>query len=187
MIKYLYGRISAHQWLSFPPNSRFHNAGGVMLRRARGHYVSEPDNLDPTLLAAVQKINVEVAFTMSTETTSVIFSTLQPHQTDIILPNGSQLQVVDSLMDIVASSSSTIKKFQYAALVREEKFLLVWHDQLDKILSHAADIEGKLLAMVSISKVPWSSSSANRWNRCGERQHRRSRCWGRRTLPTKIP
>lgn len=108
--------------------------------------------MDPTLLAAVQKINVEVAFTMATETTNVIFSTLQLHQTDIILPNGSQLQVIDSLMDIVGSSSSTVKKFQYAALIREEKLLLVWHDQLDKILTHAADIEGKLLAMVRIGK-----------------------------------
>lgn len=119
------------------------------MRRSRGNYVTEPEYIDSTLLAAVQKINPEVAFTMSTETTDVIFSTLQPHQTEIILPNGSQLQVIGSLSDVAASTSSTVKKFQYAALIREERLLLVWHDDLDRILAHAGDLEGKLLAMVS--------------------------------------
>lgn len=85
---------------------------------------------------------------MSTETTRIIFTLLQPNQTELVLPSGVQLQVIDSLTEIACSPSSSVKKFQYVALVREEKVLLVWHDELDKILVHAEDIEGKLLSYV---------------------------------------
>jgi hypothetical protein len=100
------------------------------------------------LLAAVQKINAGVAFTMTTETTNIIMSLLQLQQTELILPNGFQVQVIDSICDIAASPSSLVKKFQYAALIREERILLVWHDDLDMILTHAANVEGKLLSLV---------------------------------------
>ncbi|KAF2761334.1 hypothetical protein EJ05DRAFT_491960 [Pseudovirgaria hyperparasitica] len=153
MIKYLSGRITGNQWLP-SVSEREHSAYGVLLRRARGEYVCDPEPVNAWLLAAVQKINVAVAFTMSTQTTDVIFSTIQPHQTDLALPNGSQLQIVNSLAEIASSSSGSIRKFQYAALVREEKLLLVWHDELDKILNHAANIEGKLLAMI------WGSTAS---------------------------
>lgn len=96
----------------------------------------------------MQKINVSVAFTLSTETTKIIFSLLQPNQTELILPSGFQVQVIDSLSEIACSPSSSVKKFQYAALIREERILLVWHDELHKILVHAEDVEGKLLAFV---------------------------------------
>ena len=86
---------------------------------------------------------------MSTETTKIIFTLLQPNQTELVLPSGFQVQVVDSLTEIACSPAHIVKKFQYAALVREERILLVWHDELDQILVHAEDIEGKLLAFVS--------------------------------------
>jgi hypothetical protein len=150
MIKYLNGRLIANQWLL---NEPAHDCYGVLLRKTRNVYICEPEEIHPQLLAAVQKINVEVAFTMSTETTEVIFSLLQPHQEELILPNGSHLQVIESIAEIATSPSSIVKKFQYASLIREEQMLLVWHDELDKILSHAADLEGRLLALV------WGSSS----------------------------
>ena len=90
---------------------------------------------------------------MSTETTKIIFSLLQPNQTELILPSGFQVQVIDSLTEVACSPSNFVKKFQYAALIREERILLVWHDELDKILVHAEDIEGKLLAFVCPSPV----------------------------------
>jgi uncharacterized protein YbaA (DUF1428 family) len=149
MIKYLHGKVSANHWLH-SSDSRLSTLGhpGVLLRRSRGQYVTEPEEIDPILLAAVTRINAEVAFTMATETTHVIFSNLQPHQTEVVFPRGNQLQVVDSLGDIVRTGK--IKKFQYAALVREERVLLVWHDDLDKILNHAASVEEKLLALVRL-------------------------------------
>ena len=59
----------------------------------------------------------------------------------------SQLQIIDSLADI--STSTKTKKLQYAALIREEQLMLVWHDDLDRIMTHAARLEDKLLALVS--------------------------------------
>jgi hypothetical protein len=145
MIKYLHGRLIASQWL---PNDVEYDYRGVLLRKSRGIYISEPGDIHPMLLGAVQKINAEVAFTMATETTKVLFSLLQSHQRELILPNGSHLQVIDSIVDIATSPASFVKKYQYAALVREERILLVWHDELDKILLHAADLEGRLLSLV---------------------------------------
>jgi nicotinamidase-related amidase len=111
--------------------------------------MSEPEDVDPMLLAAIQKINATVAFTMVTETTNAITSRLTPGQTELILPDGSQVQVVDSYADIAGPQSYLVKKHQYSAFIREERLLLVWNDDLNAILSHAADLEGKLLSLVS--------------------------------------
>ncbi|EEP77315.1 conserved hypothetical protein [Uncinocarpus reesii 1704] len=85
---------------------------------------------------------------MSTETTRIILSLLQPQQTELVLPNGFQVQILDSLSEIACSPSSSVKKFQYAAFIREESILLVWHDELDRILVHAENVEGKLLSFI---------------------------------------
>lgn len=142
MIKYIYGRVSSHQWV---PDAQSGQPCGVLLRKSRGNYISEPEVVDSTLLGAVQTMNVEVAFTMATDTVNAILTSLQPGQTEIFLGNGSQLQIIDSL----ASISTSTKKLQYAALIREEQLMLVWHDDLDRIMNHAAKLEDKLLALVS--------------------------------------
>ncbi|KAJ1329598.1 glycosyl transferase-like protein [Microdochium nivale] len=153
MVSYIYGRITASRWLplQLPENE----AKGLLLRQSRGSYVTEPENIDPILLAAVQKMNAEVAFTMTTETMNVIFAGLAPEQYEIILENGSQLQVVESL-GAIAAGSANLRFFQYAALLREERVLLVWHDDLDKILRHAAEMEHKLLSLVWRAARPMS-------------------------------
>lgn len=142
MINYIYGRVSSHKWL---PDPRSSQPRGVLLRKGRGTYICEPEAIDRTLLGAVQTMNVEVAFTMATETVQAILDALTPGQTEIFLGNGSQLQIIDSLANI----STSTKKLQYAALIREEQLMLVWHDDLDRIMSHAAKLEDKLLALVS--------------------------------------
>lgn len=114
--------------------------------------MSEPEDVNPMLLAAIQRINAVVAFTMKTETTSIITSQLAPGQTELILPNGYQVQIIESYADIVGSHSNMVKKYQYSALIREEQLLLVWNDDLNAILSHGADIEAKLLSLVCGTK-----------------------------------
>ncbi|KAK2834852.1 hypothetical protein FQN49_006849 [Arthroderma sp. PD_2] len=152
IIKYLHARLATSKWCPPPsdPTSEYH---GLLLRKSRGAYISEPELVHPLLLGAVQKINVAVAFTMATEITRIIFSILQPDQTELILPSGFQVQVVESLSDIACSPSSAIKKFQYVALVREERLLLVWHDELEKILVHAEDVEEMLLAFICGTRI----------------------------------
>lgn len=95
---------------------------------------------------------------MATDTTSTILSSLTPQQARLFLPNGSQVQVYPSLAHMAFSPSSAIKKYQYAALIRKERILLIWHDKLDSILVHAAAVESKLLALVCSPRV--SSSLA---------------------------
>jgi hypothetical protein len=101
---------------------------------------------NPSLLSATQKLNVEVTFTMRTDAVDAILAALEPFQTDVLFTDGSQVQVVDSLRDILTTN---VKKLQYAALIRQEKMLLVWHDDLQQILPHAARTEEKLLSLVS--------------------------------------
>lgn len=84
---------------------------------------------------------------MCTETVDVVLSSLEPFQTELPMAGGSQLQVMDSLNDI---AQNTVKKFQYACLVRKERLLLIWHDDLQDIIPHASRMEEKLLSLVSI-------------------------------------
>jgi hypothetical protein len=163
MVSYLYGRILSNGWLSNTrtptdtPTSNIdsYSCGGILLRQSRGSYVSQPIGLAPELLAAVQKLNVEVAFTMSTEITDLIFSLLAPDQTELVLGLGSsQYQILDSLEEIAKSTSSKVKRFQYACFVRREKVLLLWHDNVKSILVHAAEMERTLLTVVSTQIFP---------------------------------
>lgn len=96
----------------------------------------------------MEKINAAVAFTMSTETSDIILDTLQPHQNELLLPNGHLLQVIPSLSDLASSPASSVKRFQYAALIQEERLVLVWHDKPGEILNHAAAVEEKLVSLV---------------------------------------
>lgn len=139
---------------------------GVLIRKTLGNYVTEPQAIDQDLLNAVKRVNPGVALTMSTDGTQAIFDVLEPNETELMFQNGSQIQIFDSMADIAASIA--IRKFQYAALVRQERVLLVWHDDLGAILSQAMEIESRMLALVwGTHKSPfggWDSgvqSSAN--------------------------
>jgi hypothetical protein len=147
MIKFFHVRLTAYQWLPSPTHLQ-HSSTAVFLRRSRGVYISEPEDVSPTLLGAIQKINPMVAFTMMTETTSIITSQLAHGQTELILPNGYQIQIIDAYADIAGSHANMVKRHQYCALIREEQVLLLWNDDLNAILSHAADVEAKLLSLV---------------------------------------
>lgn len=165
MVKYLYNLISANSWLGADLTSRATSISegasrphslhtGVLLRQSHGTYVTQPAVVNPELIAAVQKINVEVAFTMTTEITRLIFDTINSEQTDFVLPDGSQYQVVDSLWAIATSASSEFKRFQYTCLVRRERLVLIWHDDVQQILQHAGDVERNLLSLVCDAIAP---------------------------------
>jgi hypothetical protein len=119
---------------------------GVLIRKSQGEFASEPDPVDPELLDAVKRVNPEVALTMSTEGTSAVFDVIDVNETELLFPNGSQIQIYDSMAEI--ATSNTIRKYQYAALLRQERVLLVWHDDLGLILSHAMEVESRMLALI---------------------------------------
>ena len=102
-------------------------------------------------IAAAKKVNMDVVFTMSTKMNRAVISSLLPGQETLRLPNGSQMQIYSSLAHVGLSPPGAIKRFQYAAVVREEGLILIWHDQLEKIIVHAAAVEAKLVALVQSS------------------------------------
>ena len=170
MVKYLYDRIAANMWIgpsahasevfSPTPTSQYRAlmshevpSQGVLLRHTRGKYVSMPEVLAPNLLATVQRLNVAVAFTMSTHVTDLTFSIFAPNQTELVLPHDStQYQILESFDEMAKATSNKIKRFQYTCFVRTERVLLLWDDDVEGILTHAASVERQLLTVVSITE-----------------------------------
>ncbi|KAK3944154.1 glycosyl transferase family group 2-domain-containing protein [Diplogelasinospora grovesii] len=147
MITYLNNRVVASGWIP-PPSARSSSSRdgfGVLYKKSRGIYVTSPEDISPPLLACVQRLNLVVAFTMRPQMLEGILASLSPNQTELKLMDGSQLQIAESLGCMVSSNT---KKFQYAALVRQEGMLLVWHDDLQQIIPQASRLEEKLLSLV---------------------------------------
>lgn len=128
------------------------------MRKSEGSYDCEPKAVSQTLLQAARKINAAVAFTMSTETIDIVLDTLLPHQAELRLSNGHLLQVIPSLSDLATSPVSNVKIFQYAALIQQERILLLWHDSAAEILNNASLMEERLMSLVVYSPSPiWIS------------------------------
>ncbi|ELR08325.1 hypothetical protein GMDG_03120 [Pseudogymnoascus destructans 20631-21] len=182
MVSYLHGRIASQMWFDVNKEFLYTPAGsgcsnspissydrtsvqGVLLRTSRGVYVTQPSNLCHNLIAAVQRLNVEVAFTMSTELTNLIFSTITPNQTEFILPHDStQYQILDSFEDMAKASSNKLKRFQYTCFVRKERVVLLWHDDVESILSHGDKVERQLLTVIWGAKIPALPNSTSSHN-----------------------
>lgn len=165
IIKHLHAKACSMRWMT-PGALEPGSCEGVLIRKSAGQYVTEPSVANPHLVNAVTRINPGVALTMSTDGTQAVFDVLDPTETELMFQNGSQIQIFDSMADV--ATSSTIRKFQYAALIRQERLLLVWHDELGAILSQAMEIESRILALVwGTAKSPFSGfdsalqSSAN--------------------------
>ncbi|KID59983.1 hypothetical protein MAN_10233, partial [Metarhizium hybridum] len=144
MVTYLHNRAVASGWI--PPESvtTQEDCSGVLLRRSRGNYIAS-QTLNPILLGAVIRLNLHVAITMRPQMLQGILASLLPGQSDLKFKDGSQIQVLDSL---ALAQPATVKKFQYACVFRQERLILVWHDDLVHIVPRATHIEEKLLAWV---------------------------------------
>ena len=152
MSKYLLQKFQTNKWIPETFSSEEDHLG-LLIRQYRGSYVTQPQSISLSLLAAVQKLNVEVAFTMVSEITSSIIEGLEPGQEDLYLPQDhSQYQIVDSLDAIASAPSGRIRKFQYVCIVRKEKLVLLWHDSVEAMVPHVQDVEAKLLALVSANQ-----------------------------------
>jgi hypothetical protein len=146
MTKFLHSKVSANGWFKVDPPTR---PLGVLVHQSSGGYVTEPRDLSPLLVQAVEKLGVEVAFTISTETTEAIFDVIQDNDHEIVLGDKSQLQIIDSMSDMARIGLTQVGKSQHAALLKAERILLVWHDDVDQVLLQATKIEEKLLGLVS--------------------------------------
>ncbi|KAF2456164.1 glycosyl transferase family group 2-domain-containing protein [Lineolata rhizophorae] len=145
ILEHLFNKTTASNWIPSPPIPR-DVCAGTFIRKGDGSFMSEPAAPYPELLAAVEQINPEVLLTMSTHMTGAVFDALQPGDRTLILADGSQIQVFETMAHIATSTS--LRKFQYAAFVRKEKVLLVWHDDIQRVFPHAIEMEQKLLASI---------------------------------------
>ncbi|UNI18966.1 hypothetical protein JDV02_005195 [Purpureocillium takamizusanense] len=145
MVRYLNNRVVASGWTP-PESARSHDdCLGVLLRRSRGNYVTAPDTVHHVLLGAVMRLNLSVAVTIRPQLLDGVLKSLTPGHTELKFKDGSQVQIIDSLS---FAHSATVKKFQYACICRQERLVLVWHDDLQNIVPAATQMEEKLLSLV---------------------------------------
>ena len=146
MISYLYKKIVASGWAPADPDPADYM--GVLVRKQRGTYITMPTPINDSLLDAAVKLNIIAALTMRPEMLDGILASLIPGQAELRFHDGSQLQIVDSIIQV---DQASVKKFQYACVCRRERLILVWHDDLQGIVPQATRMEEKLLALVSRS------------------------------------
>lgn len=108
MISYLYARIVSNGWA--PSNPDPEDYMGVLVRKARGNYITMPTPINNRLLNATIKLNLIVGLTMRPQMLDGILRSLTPGQTELKFKDGSQLQILDSLAqaDLPTSGSSSM-------------------------------------------------------------------------------
>ncbi|KAF3905647.1 hypothetical protein ABW21_db0205035 [Orbilia brochopaga] len=163
MSQYLFQRL---QRKGLIPNSRSlqkYSPCGLLVRRNAGSYIAQPMSVAPSLLNAVANLDVFVAFTMKSYITEPIFKALRQDQKELELKRGGdKYQVVNCFEEIAQASPSDISRFQYVCFVREERVVLLWHDSIKEIISHATRVEEIFLSQIlDISLAsPFSESPA---------------------------
>lgn len=145
MVGYLFQRVVANGWIPLESIRHSDDYLGVLLRRWRGNYFTAPELLQQVLLEAVTRLNLIVAVTMRPQMLDGILKSLTSNQTELRFKDGSQIQIVNSLSFALPAN---VRKFQYACICRQERLILVWHDDLQNIVSVASQIEKKLLSLV---------------------------------------
>ncbi|KYK58723.1 hypothetical protein DCS_05740 [Drechmeria coniospora] len=145
MVTYIYNRAVASGWIPPEYSQNPDDCMGVLLRRSRGNYVMAPETLHHLVLGAAIRLNLGVVVTMRPQMLDGILKSLTGSQTELKFKDGSQVQIIDSLAH---AHPASVKKFQYACIFRQERLILVWHDELQHIVSVATRVEEKLLSLV---------------------------------------
>ncbi|OQO07976.1 hypothetical protein B0A48_06769 [Cryoendolithus antarcticus] len=154
MAKYLYKQVASNQWLEPPqdedgnPVPEYVATRGVVMQREDSSFVTYPHTLNEDVVKAVLKLDVPIAFTMSSEVTSALLAQVTPEQTQLGDPrSGIVLPIVDSV-NLIASGSATIARENFICLCRDEQFVLVWGDTVENIMAQGTDIETWLVGLV---------------------------------------
>ncbi|KZF19607.1 hypothetical protein L228DRAFT_214578 [Xylona heveae TC161] len=117
---------------------------GVVLKKGKGSFTCCPATLaeDPAgLYAAVSRLNVKVAMTVSTR---VIKLFLRRQDIGYVpLPDGLRLQILPSIAYLPES-----QKHQFAAFIQDVGILVVWDDVPRDLLDRAERIEKQLMQMI---------------------------------------
>ncbi|RCI12097.1 hypothetical protein L249_0881 [Ophiocordyceps polyrhachis-furcata BCC 54312] len=139
MVNYLYQQQCSQLWVSDGSGEM----EGVLLRKARGHYMACPPRLGTSAFAiACAAMNLQCAMTVNSR---VIKSFLQwsPDAVDVPLMNGLRIQILPTLDDLPRA-----RKHQFAAFVASEGLLIVWDDDPLHLVQRARAIESELMELV---------------------------------------
>ncbi|KAL2269307.1 hypothetical protein VTJ83DRAFT_1491 [Remersonia thermophila] len=139
MVNYLYQQQCSHLWVSDGSGE----IEGVLLRKARGHYMACPPQLvDSPFARACAALNVQCAMTVNSR---VIKTFLQwsPEAVDVPLMNGLRVQILPTIDDLPRA-----RKHQFAAFVASEGLLIVWDDEALHLVQRAKAIESELMQLV---------------------------------------
>lgn len=135
IINHLYEKQVGSRWIS-----DFSGAiEGVLLKKARGEYITFPEPLvESTLAQSIATLNVQAAMTIKTR----VVSTFIDRTTDAEIPirKGLRVQVIPTVEELVYA-----RKHQYAAFVASESLLVVWDDNPENLAARAESIQEDLL------------------------------------------
>jgi len=151
----LYKQVVTNQWLDPPRDEdgnlvpEFVATRGVVIQREDGSYVTYPHTLSEGIVKATLKLDVPIAFSMSSEVTAALLSQISPDQTQLGDPRtGIVLPIIESIEQI-ASGEAPVSREQFICLCKQEQFVLVWGDTVENIVTQGTDIETWLVGLVS--------------------------------------
>ncbi|GAA5975719.1 hypothetical protein JCM5350_002705 [Sporobolomyces pararoseus] len=94
-------------------------------------------------LSGLAFINAESAVIVSSHVVRSILSRLRPEQVLVTLTENCAIQVIDSIDDL-----GSVKRHQYAAFVRSNMALVLWSDEVSKLIPHAQNISDLMLEYI---------------------------------------
>ena len=142
---------------------------GVILQREDGSYVTHPPQLNDNIVEAVLRLDVPIAFTMSSEITHTLLRQVNPGQTQYGDPrSGITLPVIESV-ESLANGNVNVPRDGFICLCRREQFVLVWGSTVESILAQGNDIETWLVGLVWGSQVPQANSTPRSSSPFGQR------------------
>lgn len=148
MAKFLYGKGAANSWFKINEPKR---PLGILMRQSSGAYIAEPQELSTTLVPLVAQLALPVVFAIATESTEAIFDVITDEDHEVMLGDGLHIQVFHSMEDLVGNELSLDGRDPYAALIKSDRILLIWQDDVDKALQQCVSTEEKLLELVSLT------------------------------------
>jgi hypothetical protein len=154
MAKFLHRRILDKGWLKPDETHQWPNYDrlGVILQVEDGQslrYISEPEDVDSDLRVVCEKLNLAVAFTMSSEICAPIFSRIRKDDMECTLaPYNITVPVVDSIRELARTKAGVLRR-DFMCLVRQERVALVWSHKAEDLMVRGADVESKLMGTVS--------------------------------------
>ena len=137
MVNSLHQKQATRLWFGYEEDE------GVVLRRAKGDFVSAPANvLNSTFGRAAAKMNLPVAMTVNSRTIQLLLAS-SVGVSDIPLQNGLRMQVIPTMADL-----PTARTAQCGAFIADSGLLVVWDDEPKNLVSRAADIEDQTTQII---------------------------------------